>query len=137
MNYENIDILEHHELQPNYMGAMAINAGDNNMIRDIMYKNIRVEDFELGRLIDIRVMCNPDYNPAPGRGIEKITFEDIRYYGSSPNSSQIFGFDADRLVSNIRFIRLYVNNRLILQPEIGVLELNEYAKEVSFEGQGR
>ncbi|MNZ35518.1 Glycosyl hydrolase family 49 [compost metagenome] len=132
VRFDNIDILEHHEPQVNYMGAIAINAGDKNTIRDISYKNIRVEDFELGRLLDIRVMWNKDYNPAPGNRIENISFENVQYQGTCSNPSQIFGYDAKRTVSNVHFSGLYINNRLILQPEKGVVELNEFASEISF-----
>ncbi|RCX21554.1 glycosyl hydrolase family 28 [Fontibacillus phaseoli] len=133
VRFEDIDILEHHEPQVNYMGAMAINAGDKNTIRDISYKNIRVEDFELGRLIDVRVMQNRDYNPAPGNRIENITFEDIRYQGTCSNPSRIFGYDAERTVSGVRFTRLRINDRLILQPEEGLLELNDFSNQITFD----
>ncbi|MGO4270710.1 glycosyl hydrolase family 28 protein [Paenibacillus sp. TAF58] len=48
IRFENIDILEHHEPQENYWGAMAINAGDLNTIRHVTFEDIRVEEFELG-----------------------------------------------------------------------------------------
>lgn len=131
--FEHIDILEHHEPQVNYMGAIAINAGDENTIRDISYKNIRVEDFELGRLLDIRVMWNKDYNPAPGKQIENISFENIHYHGTNSNPSRIFGYDAERTVSNVHFSGFYINNKLILQPEQGVLEINEFTSQITFD----
>ncbi|NMO94972.1 glycosyl hydrolase family 28 protein [Paenibacillus lemnae] len=133
VQFENIDILEHHEPQVNYMGAMAINAGDHNTIRDIVYRNIRVEDFELGRLIDVRVMWNHDYNPAPGRRIYNISFEDIRYQGTRHKPSRIMGYDEEKTVSNVRFKGLYINHQLVLGPEEGVLELNEYTDGITFE----
>ncbi|MRN53813.1 glycosyl hydrolase family 28 protein [Paenibacillus monticola] len=131
--FENIDILEHHEPQPNYMGALAINAGDLNTVRDVVYRNIRIEDFELGRLIDLRVVWNKDYNPAPGRRIENISFEDITYNGDTRNPSQIFGYDNERAISNVRFTRLSVNGKLILQPEIGIMDINEFVHRISFD----
>ncbi|WHX47775.1 hypothetical protein QNH46_16705 [Paenibacillus woosongensis] len=35
--FENLDILEHHEPQENDWGAMAINAGDKNTVRNVRY----------------------------------------------------------------------------------------------------
>ncbi|WP_256703780.1 glycosyl hydrolase family 28 protein [Paenibacillus sp. FSL H8-0259] len=131
--FENIDILEHHEPQPNYMGALAINAGDNNSVRNVVYRNIRVENIELGRLIDLRVIWNKDYNPVPGFRIENISFEDITYNGDTSHPSQIFGYDEERTINNISFTRLSVNGRLILQPESGFMEINEFTRGVSFD----
>ncbi|ASA23491.1 glycosyl hydrolase family 28 protein [Paenibacillus donghaensis] len=131
--FDNIDILEHHEPQFNYMGAMAINAGDYNTVRDVVYRNIRIEHFELGRLIDLRVIFNKAYNPVPGYRIENIYFEDITYHGETKNYSQIFGYDDERTINNVRFTRLTVNDKLILRPEQGMIEINDFVKGVSFE----
>lgn len=130
--FENIDILEHHEPQPNYMGAMAINAGDKNTVRRVVYRNIRVEDFELGRLVDIRVIWNKDYNPVPGRRIEDIRFERIVYTGANRIPSQIFGFDAERMVSGVQFCGLRINGMEIAGPEQGNFDINPYASQVTF-----
>ncbi|ULT40679.1 hypothetical protein KRR40_38930 [Niabella defluvii] len=43
--YSNIDILDHKEAQLDYQGCFAINAGDNNWIKDVRFEDIRVEDF--------------------------------------------------------------------------------------------
>ncbi|MNE74308.1 hypothetical protein D3C80_1703800 [compost metagenome] len=115
------------------MGAMAINAGDKNTIRNVLYRNIRVEPFELGRLIDLRVVWNKDYNPVPGHRIEQIRFEDISYNGDNARPIQIFGYDGERTIRHVTFKSLKVNGQTILQPEQGVLEVNEYAKGISFE----
>lgn len=130
--FENIDILEHHEPQPNYMGAMAINAGDYNTIRDVVYRNIRVEDFELGRLVDIRVIWNKDYNPVPGRLIENIRFENISYTGANTHQNRIYGFDKERIVRRVHFENLRINGQLILDARQGNFDINEYVEGVIF-----
>jgi hypothetical protein len=130
--FENIDILEHHEPQPNYMGTMAINAGDKNTVRRVTYRDIRVEDFELGRLVDLRVVWNKDYNPVPGNRIEDIRFERISYNGANRNPSQILGFDAERGVAGVHFSGLRINGEEILRPEDGNFVMNEYAQNVTF-----
>ncbi|WP_248924270.1 glycosyl hydrolase family 28 protein [Paenibacillus hamazuiensis] len=132
--FENIDILEHHEPQPDYMGAMAINAGDQNAVRKVTYRNIRVEDFELGRLIDIRVVWNKKYNPVPGSRIEDVRFENITYNGANAVPSRIGGFDADRPVSGVCFRQLRINGELILNPEQGKIEVGGFARDISFSG---
>ena len=134
IRFENIDILEHHEPQENYWGAMSINAGDHNTVRDVIYDNIRVEEFELGQLVDIRVIWNKTYNPAPGRRIENILFRNISYNGANANPNRIYGYDQDRDVENIRFENLQINGELILQPEQGNFDINPFAIGVSFHG---
>jgi hypothetical protein len=130
--FENIDILEHHEPQPNYMGAMTINTGDMNTVRNVLYKDIRIEDFELGRLVDIRVVWNKVYNPVPGNRIENITFQNISYNGANALPNQISGYDAERNVVDIKFIQLRINGELILQSDQGRFEINEFTERVSF-----
>lgn len=132
ISFVNIDILEHHEPQPNYWGAMAINAGDNNTIRNVTYDGIRVEAFEQGRLIDVRVMFNKDYNPSPGKSVENIVFRNVRYDGDNANPNRICGFDEARRVSTITFEGLVINGRLVLDAEQGHFELNEYTDGIAF-----
>lgn len=70
LNYINIDILDHKEKQLDYQGCLAINAGDNNLIRNVRFENIRIEDFRQGQLVNLRIFFNEKYCTAPGRGIE-------------------------------------------------------------------
>ncbi|XEC93528.1 glycosyl hydrolase family 28 protein [Paenibacillus tarimensis] len=133
ITYENIDILEHHEPQVNYWGAMAINAGDKNTVRNVTYDNIRVEDFELGQLFDLRVVWNKDYNPVAGNRIEDVTFRNIRYSGANKNPNRIYGYDDERIVNGVRFINLRINGDLILNAQQGNIDINGHAKGISFE----
>lgn len=130
--FENIDILEHHEPQHNYWGAIAINAGDKNTVRNVTYDNIRVEEFELGQLFDIRVVWNKDYNPVAGNRIENITFRNVSYNGKNANPNRIYGFDPDRGVEGVRFYNLRINGQLIMDAEAGNIDVNEFALGVTF-----
>jgi hypothetical protein len=42
--YRNIDILDHKEMQIGYQGCLSINAGDNNLIRNITFENTRIKN---------------------------------------------------------------------------------------------
>lgn len=55
LNYINIDILDHKEKQVDYQECMSINTGDNNLIRKIRFKNIRVENFRRGTIDHCRI----------------------------------------------------------------------------------
>jgi len=111
--YYNIDILDHNEPQIDYQGCLAINAGDNNLVRNVRFENIRIEDFRRGQLVNIRVFHNEKYCPAPGRGIENITFKDIFYNGKNSEISIIAGYNAERKIKNIRFENLVINGKVI------------------------
>lgn len=111
--FENIDILNHDENQINYQGCMAINVSDENLARNIRYENIRIEDFEQGQLVNLRVTFNKKYATAPGRGIENVMFKDITYNGNKASTSIFEGYSPNRGISNITFDNLKINGKLI------------------------
>ncbi|MGC4235755.1 MAG: glycosyl hydrolase family 28 protein [Niabella sp.] len=113
MVYRNIDILDHKEAQIDYQGCFAINAGDNNFIKDVRFENIRVEDFRQGQLVNVRIFYNKKYCTAPGAGIENILFKDIAYNGKNAELSMIAGYDSTRKVKNITFENLIINGTKI------------------------
>lgn len=113
LKYVNIDILDHQEKQLDYQGCMAINAGDNNLIKDVLFEDIRVEDFREGQLVNLRIFYNKKYCTAPGLGIENITFRNITYKGDNANMSVISGYNKDRTIKNILFENLKINGSLI------------------------
>lgn len=131
--FHNIDILEHHEPQDGYWGCMAINAGDKNTVRNVEFRDIRIEHFELGRLFDIRVFHNPKYNPHPGNRVENIRFDNVSFDGECGNPSVIAGFDEQRAVDGVHFRNLRINGRLIDSAEAGNFQINEFADNVTFE----
>ncbi|WP_145022355.1 glycosyl hydrolase family 28 protein [Paenibacillus sp. Y412MC10] len=131
--FENIDILEHHEPQEGYWGCLAINAGDHNTVRDVLFASIRVEPFELGRPIDIRVFQNPKYNPSPGSRVENIRFEDVAFDGDCGQPSVIEGFDPDRIVNGVLFRNVRINGRQMLDPESGNIVIGSHARHIEFE----
>ena len=126
--YENIDILCQAEQQVDYQGCLAINCGDNNLVRNVTFDNIRIElpslregtgVGPLGCITQVKVGWNQKYCKAPGLGVEDITFRNIRYY-SSPRGgregagfSVINGYNEERKVKNITFEGLKINGRAI------------------------
>ena len=130
--FEDIDILEHHEPQYNYKGCMAINAGDKNIVRNVRYENIRIEQFEDGRLIDLRVVKNSDYNPEPGNRIENIVFKNITYNGSDEYPSLIEGYDNDRVVKGVILENIVINGKKIIDSKSGNINIGRHAQEIVF-----
>lgn len=130
LTFCNIDILEHHEPQRNYWGAMSINAGDHNVVRDVLFERIRVEHIEEGQLFDVRVVHNKDYNPVPGSRIENVVFRDIDYAGGTLNPSRIHGFDEERSIDGIALERVRIGETLIDRIDHPQLDINGFVHPV-------
>lgn len=113
LTYKNIDILDHKERQIDYQGCMSLNAGDSNLIRNVRFENIRIEDFRQGQLVNIRVFFNSKYCTSPGRGVENVLFKDITYNGVNAGTSIIAGYDSNRKVKDIVFENLTINGVVI------------------------
>lgn len=113
LTFSNIDILDHMERQLDYQGCMSLNAGDSNLIRNVLFDDIRVEDFRCGQLVNLRVFYNRKYCTSPGRGIEDVIFRNIAYNGSRAEQSVICGYDETRKVRNVTFENLSINGVVI------------------------
>lgn len=132
VTYINIDILEQDEDDPNYQGCLAINASDNNLVRNIRYENIRIEDIQEGQLFNFRVYYNEKYSVAPGRRIENIYLKNIVYNGVAPNPSIIKGYDGQRVVQGITFENVKINGKVISDAKSGGIRIGEYASGINF-----
>lgn len=109
IEYKNIDILDHAERQIDYQGCFGINCGDNNIVENVRFDNIRVEDFRQGQLVNIRIFYNQKYCAAPGTCVRNVLFKDITYTGKNSELSIIAGYDENREVSDITFENLVIN----------------------------
>jgi hypothetical protein len=130
INFVNIDILNHDEPQINYQGCLAINVSDENLARNILFDNIRIEDFEQGQLVNLRVTYNKKYAKAPGAGIENVYFKNIDYKGKNTNLSIIEGYSDSRCIRNIVFENLVINGTQIsdMLKKPGYMQLSDFAK---------
>lgn len=111
--YENIDILCQAEPQVDYQGCLAINCGDDNMVKDVLFDDIRIEEIIDGCILQVKVGWNQKYCTAAGRGIRDVKFRNVRYTGKLPNLSIITGYDALHTVDGVTFEKLSVNGRTI------------------------
>lgn len=109
VTYRNLDILDQMELQKDYQGVFAISCGDNNIVRDVTFDNIRVEDFRCGQLVNVRIFFNDKYCKAPGKSVDNVLFRDVTYTGRNASTSIICGYDGDRQVAGLTFENLTVN----------------------------
>ncbi|MDX6767663.1 MAG: glycosyl hydrolase family 28 protein [Candidatus Methylacidiphilales bacterium] len=125
LRFEHLTILRHCEPSPMYQGCLALNPGDWNIIRNVHFTNIRIEDSDAPRLLDLRVLFNPAYNPVPGKTIQDIHFNRISYRGDPEIPSVIEGFDRHRWVKNVSVKQLCING--IRQKSIPNLRTNQWA----------
>lgn len=133
LRFDNIRILEEDEDDPDYEGCMAITDGDLNLVTGVHFDHIRVDDFQEGKLINLRVVYNRKYNTAPGRGIRDVYFRDISYQGLNTGVSVIGGYDKDHGVENVHIRNLRINGRLVLNPEAGNIRTGPFVQGVVFE----
>ncbi|KAJ4352540.1 uncharacterized protein N0V89_007889 [Didymosphaeria variabile] len=146
IHISDIDILDHCENQMWYQGCIAINAADENLIRDVLVEDVRVESITKGQLFNIRVMRNAMWTTAPGRGISNVTFRNIEFSldrSKIVNPSQILGFDLSRIVENVTFQNLKIDGKMIhddmqkpswyMVSDFVPLFANEHVRNVTFE----
>lgn len=118
--FRNIDILEHDEDDRDYQGALAITDGDNNLVRNVVFDDIRIDRIAEGMLFNFRVVFNQKYSLAPGRGIENVVVRNVRLGQGGANRSLIAGFDAGRAVRGVRLIGVEAAGGDITMSDIDV-----------------
>ncbi len=119
VRYDNIDIICQAEPQIDYQGCLAINCGDGNSVKDVVFDNIRIEDIRQGSILHVKVGWNQKYCTAAGGGVEDVLFRNVRYYGRPCYPSVITGYDAAHKVKNVTFEGLKINGRIISNQMVG------------------
>ena len=132
ITFEDIDVLNLDEDDPEYQGVMAISAGDSNTVRNVTFSDIRVEHIEEGKLINLRVVYNAKYSTSPGLLIDGVHFRNISYSGSGwAAPSIIAGLAQDRPVRNVSFDSVTIAGRkLVASPD--TLEIGPFVDGVTF-----
>jgi len=120
--FRDIDVLDQNEPQVGYQGCFAINASDENLVRNVLVEDLRVEDFAQGQLVNLRVTFNRTYAKAPGRGIENVMFRNMTYTGHNANLSILSGYDDGRVLRNVVFENLVINGAVIWDGMPGKLK---------------
>lgn len=130
--FRRVDILEHDEDDPDYQGALAISAGDDNLVRDVLFEDVRIDRLQEGSLFNFRVLFNKKYSLSPGRGIANVVLRDVRAAGGPLNPSIVAGHDASRTVSGVVIEGLVVAGRPIGSAAAADLMIGPFADRVVF-----
>jgi hypothetical protein len=133
VTFDNIDIANLDEDDPDWEGAMAIYSGDSTLTRDITFSNIRVDRIEEGKLINIVAGNNPRYNKAAGRGVENVTLRNITYTGQGlPSASIIRGLSPQTAVKNLTIDNLRIGGKPITSPQAGDIAVSGAVSGLTF-----
>ena len=113
--------------------SFGIMAGDDNLVRDVVFEDIRVDRIEEGKLFNLHIAYTPKYNTSPGRGIENVTLRNISYTGKgSPSASVIYGYDPGRQVRNIVIDNVTVAGKRLTGAAPNLLDIGPHASGVTF-----
>ncbi len=132
IRFENIDIIHSSTGYP----VMGIHHGDHARVRNIIFKDIRIEDAPGAQLFDVRI-TNSAWNRDDVMGdIRGITFSDIEYIGDSDNgvllsNSRIEGFDGEHDIRDVSFHNIVIKGRAAQSAEDLGLDIYDYAENVS------
>jgi len=127
--------------------AMDVQNGDRAVVRNIKFRDIRVEEpikdsariaerpyprDRLGYLIDLNIRPNP-YSKDSVRGkIQNISYENISYNGTPFPISVMNGFSADHMVEGVRLKDIVIHGKTIDNTDALGLKSNEFVKDVEF-----
>lgn len=124
ITFQNIDVANLDEDDPDWDGVMAIYSGDSTTTRNITFSDIRIDRIEEGRLLNIVAGQNPRYNKAAGRGIDGVTLRNITFTGAGmPNRSLIKGLSPDVAVKNITIDNMRIGGKPIKTPQAGDIDV--------------
>jgi len=131
VTFDNIDVVDVDEDDPDFEGVMAIYAGDANLVRDITFSNIRVDRIEEAKLFNFRVGFNGKYNTSPGRGIQHVILRNVSYSGAGmPSAALIQGYDAQRGVDDVLLDNVTIAGRQIDLRDPETVKIGPFATNV-------
>jgi hypothetical protein len=130
--FKNIDILEHDEDDRNYQGCLAISATDKNLVQDITYEDIRIDNIQEGQILNFRVYFNEKYSSAPGRSIRNVVVKNVSYVGDRVNPSLVHGYNKEQIVDGLVIQNLRVNGSLVTKAAADVLEIGSFVTGIRF-----
>jgi hypothetical protein len=137
ITFQNITIL-HNFHKP----ALSIHNADNAIVQNVHYRNIVVEDAQMGLgdgagsnyLIDLLVDKSPIWSKAKTRGnIRDVYYENITVLGGNLPVSRMQGFDEKHTIENIHIKNLKIFGEEIRDIKEGKFYVNEYVKNITFE----
>ena len=133
--FENIDVIHSQYEGWQSGGVFTIHNGDRAHVRDIIYKDIYVEDAH-EKLIDFKILSSK-YSVDKQRGkVSDITFENIYVLGEVLPPSIFRGYESDdgtfELISNVTIRNLFLNGEKIT-GRMNAHFITELSKNILFD----
>ncbi|MDR1099311.1 MAG: hypothetical protein LBL28_02405, partial [Treponema sp.] len=112
--------------------CMAFSVSDHNLVRNVVFEKVRVENITEGQLFNLRILFNEKCCTGPGRGIENVTFRNIsyNYEGWPENPSVIEGYDQSRVISGIIFENIVINGNRITSFGEGNIRIGQFTEHI-------
>lgn len=129
--FRDIHILEHDEDDRNYQGCMAFSVSDHNLVQNVSFENVYVENIQEGQLFNLRVLYNEKYSSGAGRGIKNVSFRNIFYTGYGENPSIIQGYDEQKNVQDISFENIVINGKRCKSFKEANIKLGGFTKNIT------
>lgn len=129
--FRDIDILDCNCPSPDYQGVIGISLGDESICRNLLFENFRIDDFKDSQVFLFKVMKLEPWNPNPGYRIENIIARNIFYKGDNRHGSSFFGYDAERIVTDITIEDFYINGEKMTSLEEAGIRMNEFVSRIT------
>ncbi len=118
--------------------VISIHNGDDAVVSDITFRNITVEDAQMGSgdgdvmpyLIDLNIAQSGSWSSTEERGtIENVTIDQVNVIAGKFCPSRINGYDAEHKVSNVTISGLTILGEKIESGAQGKFEINTETTE--------
>lgn len=133
IDFQDVDVLEQYATQPQYQGALALNAADDLTIRRVRFNNIRLDHITEGQAMSVRTFTNPDYNTTPGRSVHDILFRDISVPQYDGIPSNVSGYDDQRTVANVLFENVRRGPIVGFDQKSANIDIGDFTSNVTIE----
>ncbi len=132
IKFNQIDVLDVYEGSSHFWGAFAFTVGDENIIDNVSFTDIRIEALARSQPVMIRLQKDSSWNTVPGYSIKNISFKNFTCVDSG-NKSVIKGYADDRIVENVTFENFVIGGKKVTESNKGsYFNINEYTKNIVF-----
>lgn len=133
--YENIVFRNIDVIHNNSCGGITIHNGDDAVMNNIVYDDIRFEDHtgnERSPFMEFYIQ-DTFYSTGVDRGrLEGVIFNNIHYMPMDIRHSSIRGYSEKYNIENIRFHHVQMGDKLIMSPTDARLATNEFVRSLYF-----
>lgn len=136
LNFSNLDVLVYNPLSAGNALPISLTASDGNLVTDVNFTDIRIDDACVNKIIDIITYKNSGFSTAPGRGMNNVYLKNVSYTGTNSSVNNIYGNSSTRLTQNVTFENLKINGNTVLSAGGGNFTVGSYTSNINFIASG-